>query len=120
MDRFPALRVAWESLSPVVRAGLVASGLDAPEVFRNAWDGSPEEGAEIAVACGGVVDEVGALQALWVLSERPAVIAVTRKSNFHASEATTAVELARGHRDLTTSAAPIHDSPHLYTHHRTR
>ena len=82
MDRFPSLRASWDALSPVMRAGLVSADLHAPEVFRNAWDGTAEGATELVDACCGHVNDVGGLMELWVLVERPAATAIARTANF--------------------------------------
>ena len=93
MDRYPSLREVWSGLPSLLRAGLVSSGMDSPEVFRNAWDGSVGEAGEIAEACGGQEGAVEGLVALWGLCERPAASVVNRLANFQACEATAAVEM---------------------------
>ena len=53
MHASPSLACGWEHVPPLLRAGLVAAGLDSPEVFWLASDSSHTEGLELAVACGG-------------------------------------------------------------------
>ena len=74
-----------------MRAGLVAAGLDSPEVFRLAWDGSQAEAIELAVSCGGHGGVAEVLMEWWEAARMPSSIAVSRMVNFGPADAVLAI-----------------------------
>ena len=109
MGAFPSLAYVWEHVPPLMRAGLVAAGLDSPEVFRLAWDGSHAEALELAASCGGQGGDAEIIMELWEAVRVPSKIVVTRMATFDASDAVLAISENRkrkaAHVEHSTSAS---------------
>ena len=61
----PLLSGLVAGLSAGMRTTLAEQGVESAAVFRDLFDGTPEEAAELVVECGGNLGDVAVLVALW-------------------------------------------------------
>ena len=93
----PAASESWRQLSPQVRTGVQAQGVDTPLLFRHWFDRTWEEAGELVGELGGVSADVDLLCGIWV-SVRAAAQAERRreaKSNNHEAAAQVASTLRK-------------------------